>query len=232
MPTLSPNQFFGKVQGVRDDQTGVQGSFEIDDINMLAFPDLMLAHQARKADGSRLLDQDQIYGIMELMVSLCENATPNPANRMVVLDAPPDKIKPQQVYQWLDDFGRRSMYAALYYPWIKVLNPKNAGKPILVPPCGHMMGIWSRIDETRGVYKAPANETPRGVIGLAYDCNFREQELLNKVGINCIRKFPNRGIKVWGARTLVEPDNTNWRYISVRRLMSYINKSIEEGSDG
>jgi len=230
LPALSPNQFFGKVQGVRDDQTGVQGSFEIDDINMLAFPDLMLAYQARKADGSRLLDQDQIHGIMELMVSLCENSTPNPANRMVVLDTPPDRLKPQQVAQWLGDFGRRSMYAALYYPWIKVANPKNAGKPILVPPCGHMMGIWSRIDETRGVYKAPANETPRGVIGLAYDCNFREQELLNPIGINCIRTFPNRGIKVWGARTLVEPEKTEWRYISVRRLMSYINKSIELGT--
>jgi phage tail sheath protein FI len=230
LPIVSPNQFFGKVQGVRDDQTGVQGSFEIDDINILAFPDLMLAYQARKPDGSRLLDQDQIHGIMELMVSLCENAAPNPANRMVVLDTPPDRIKPQQVAQWLSDFGRRSMYAALYYPWIKVANPKNEGKPILVPPCGHMMGIWSRTDETRGVYKAPANETPRGVIGLAYDCNFREQELLNPIGINCIRTFPNRGIKVWGARTLVEPEKTEWRYISVRRLMSYINKSIELGT--
>jgi phage tail sheath protein FI len=93
-----------------------------------------------------------------------------------------------------------------------------------------MMGIWCQTDETRGVYKAPANVTPRGVISLAYDTNFREQELLNPKGINCIRKFPNRGLQVWGARTLVEPDNTLWRYISVRRLMSYIEKSIELGT--
>lgn len=159
------------------------------------------------------------------------DAAPNPPNRMVVLDTPYDINKPQEVVRWLnDDFCRRSMFAALYYPWVKVPNPRKNGKPILVPPSGHMMGVWSRTDESRGVYKAPANETPRGVNGLAYDCNFREQELLNPLGINCIRTFPGRGIKVWGARTLVEPDKSEWRYISVRRLMSYIEKSIELGT--
>ena len=213
------------VQGVRDDRSGIQGLFEIDEITMVACPDLMLAHK------QGLIDRDQLHGLMELMVSLCENAAPNPPNRMVVLDVPHDCVKPQHVTNWLDnEFNRRSMFAALYYPWIKVPNPRNAGKPILIPPSGHMMGVWSRTDETRGVYKAPANETPRGVIGLSYDCNFREQELLNPKGINCIRTFPNRGIKIWGARTLVEPEKTEWRYISVRRLMSYIEKSIELGT--
>ncbi len=213
------------VQGIRDDRSGIQGLFENDEITMLACPDLMKAYQVG------LLNQDQVHGIMELMIGLCENSAPNPPNRMVVLDTPPDRVKPQEVMNWLQkDLQRRSMFAALYYPWIKVPNPRQGGKPISVPPCGHMMGVWSRNDETRGVYKAPANETPRGVIGLAYDCNFREQELLNPQGINCIRSFPGRGIKIWGARTLVEPDKTEWRYISVRRLMSYINKSIELGT--
>jgi uncharacterized protein len=213
------------VQGVRDDRSGIQGLFEIDEITIIACPDLMLAYR------EGLIDQDQLHGLMELMISLCENAAPNPPNRMVVLDTPHDCVKPQHVVNWLDnEFNRRSMFAALYYPWIKVANPRNAGKPILIPPSGHMMGVWSRTDETRGVYKAPANETPRGVIGLAYDCNFREQELLNPKGINCVRTFPNRGIKIWGARTLVEPEKTEWRYISVRRLISYIEKSIELGT--
>lgn len=213
------------VQGERDERSGIQGLFEIDEVTIIACPDLMRAYQAG------VLNQDQVHGIMELMVSLCENSAPNPPNRMVVLDTPPDRVKPQQVINWLhNDFQRRSMFAALYYPWIKVPNPRKGGKPILVPPCGHMMGVWSRTDEQRGVYKAPANETPRGVIGLAYDCNFREQELLNPQGINCIRTFPGRGIKIWGARTLVEPEKTEWRYISVRRLMSYIEKSIEQGT--
>jgi uncharacterized protein len=189
---------------------------------------LMRAYQ------TQVINLDQVHGIMELMLSMCEGSAsgdiPNPPNRMVVLDTPPDCVKPQAVVDWLQRFNRRSMFGALYYPWIKVPNPRNGGKPILVPPCGHVMGVWGRNDETRGVYKAPANEVPKGVIGLAYETNFREQELLNPLGINCIRSFPNRGIRIWGARTLVEPDKTEWRYISVRRLMSYIEKSIELGT--
>ena len=223
LPT--PENLQQYVQGMRDDRSGIQGLFEIDEVTMITCPDLMKAHQVG------LLDIDQVHGIMELMVSLCENASPNPPNRMVVLDTPYDKVKPQEVSSWLtNDFNRRSMFAALYYPWIKVPNPRKNGKPILVPPSGHMMGVWSRTDETRGVYKAPANETPRGVIGLDYDCNFREQELLNPQGINCIRTFPGRGIKIWGARTLAETEKTEWRYINVRRLISYIEKSIEQGT--
>jgi uncharacterized protein len=226
------------MQGVRADRQGIQGLFEVDEVAMVACPDLMRAYQLE------ILDLDQVHGIMEAMISLCENSAPGPAYRMAVIDAPPvkpskgddpvlpEQQKPQDVAQWLRDFNRRSMFGALYYPWIKVPNPRDNGRPIFVPPCGHMMGIWCRTDESRGVFKAPANETPRGVIGLAYETNMREQEMLNPVGINCIRNFANysRGYKVWGARTLVEPDNIQWRYISVRRLISYIEKSIEIGS--
>ena len=224
----SPERLYGDIEGVRDDRTGIRGVFEIDEINILACPDIMRAYQAG------LMNLEQVNGLMGLMIDLCESSingeTPNPPNRMVVLDTPPDKIKPQEVVQWLNGFNRRSMFGALYYPWIKVPNPRNAGKPIAVPPCGHVMGVWSRTDETRGVYKAPANETPRGVMGLAYETNFRELELLNPLGINSICSFPNRGIKIWGARTLVEPDITEWRYINVRRLISYIEKSLELGT--
>lgn len=228
VPVSSPERLYRDIEGVRDDRTGIRGVFEIDEINILACPDIMRAYQAG------LMNLEQVNGLMGLMIDLCESSingeTPNPPNRMVVLDTPPDKIKPQEVVQWLNGFNRRSMFGALYYPWIKVPNPRNAGKPIAVPPCGHVMGVWSRTDETRGVYKAPANETPRGVMGLAYETNFRELELLNPLGINSICSFPNRGIKIWGARTLVEPDITEWRYINVRRLISYIEKSLELGT--
>jgi phage tail sheath protein FI len=233
-----PDRFSRELQGQRDDRTGTQGLFEVDEVAMIACPDLMRVYQ------EGLMDLDQVHGVMEMMISLCENSFPGPAYRMAVIDPPPvkpgkgtnpvapEQQKPQDVAQWLKEFNRRSMFGALYYPWIKVANPRNGGKPIYVPPCGHMMGIWCRTDESRGVFKAPANETPRGVIGLAYDTNMREQELLNPMGVNCIRNFANynRGYKVWGARTLVEPDNVQWRYISVRRLLSYIEKSIEIGT--
>ncbi len=238
-PYIAPvDRLSRDMQGVRDERKGIQGLFEVDEVAMIACPDLMRAYQ------NRLLDLDQVHAIMEMMVSQCENSFPGPAYRMVVLDPPPVKLrrgedpvlpeeqKPQDVAQWLSHYNRRSMFGALYYPWIKVANPRNNNRPIIVPPCGHMMGIWCRTDETRGVFKAPANETPRGVLGLAYETNMREQELLNPIGINCLRNFANynRGYKVWGARTLVEPDNIQWRYISVRRLISYIEKSIELGT--
>lgn len=225
----SPRTFSRDVEGVRDDRTGVQGLLEIDEITIMACPDLMRAYEVG------LMNLDQVHGVMDLMISNCEGAAsgdiPNPPNRMVVLDPPPNRYKPQDVSNWLaEEFNRRSQFAALYYPWVKVANPRDNGRPIMVPPCGHMMGVWARTDETRGVYKAPANEVPRGVLGLSYDCNFREQELLNPQGINCIRSFNNQGIRIWGARTLVEPDQTEWRYINVRRLMSYIEKSVELGT--
>jgi hypothetical protein len=226
------------VAGNRDRKEGIQGIFEVDEVAMIACPDIMRLYQ----DG--ILDLDQVHGVMEMMITNCENSFPGPAFRMAVIDPPPvkpgkgatpvapEQQKPQDVAQWLNTFNRRSMYGALYYPWIQVANPRNGGRPIFVPPSGHMMGIWCRTDQERGIFKAPANDTPRGVLGLAYETNMREQELLNPLGINCIRNFAsyNRGIKVWGARTLVEPDNIQWRYISVRRLISYIEKSIEMGT--
>jgi uncharacterized protein len=222
--TLEVESFNENLTGSRDDRSGMQGIFEIDEVSMVACPDIMRVYQ------SGLIDQDQMHGIMDNMVSLCEGAFPLASYRMAVLDTPPDKTKPQHIRQWMNEFGRRSQYAALYYPWIKVPHPRRKGKPIAIPPSGYMMGMWCKTDETRGIHKAPANDTPKGVIGLAYDVNFREQELLNPLGVNCIRKFPQRGIKVWGARTLVEPDNVQWRYISVRRLVSYIERCIEQGT--
>lgn len=229
LPTLSEAELPLQLEGVGNDRTGIRGLFEIDEVTVIACPDLMRVYQ------EGLMDIDQVHSVMDVMLGMCEAAAagdiPNPPNRMVVLDPPPDRVKPQEMSRWLtDEFNRRSQFAALYYPWIEVPNPRNGGRPIQVPPCGHIMGVWARTDETRGIHKAPANEVPRGVTGLAYNCNAREQELLNPIGINCLRPFPNRGIRIWGARTLVEPDITEWRYINVRRLMSYIEKSIEIGT--
>ncbi|MEO0948020.1 MAG: phage tail sheath C-terminal domain-containing protein, partial [Cyanobacteria bacterium J06641_5] len=233
-----PDKIARDVTGSRDERKGLQGLFEVDEVAMVAFPDLMRLYQVAA------IDLDQVHGIMEMMVSMCENSFPGPPYRMAVIDPPPVKPskgiepvapelqKPQDVATWLSAFNRRSMFGALYYPWIAVADPRNGGRPAYVPPCGHMMGIWCRVDESRGVFKAPANEAPRNVLGLAYETNTREQELLNPLGINCIRNFANynRGYLVWGARTLVDPTNVQWRYISVRRLLSYIEKAIEIGT--
>jgi uncharacterized protein len=131
-PYIAPLERLSRdLQGARDERKGIQGVFEIDEVGMIACPDLMRVYQ----DG--LMELDQVHAIMEMMVSQCENSFPGPAYRMVVLDPPPVKLRrgadavapedqrPQDVAQWLSQFNRRSMFGALYYPWIKVANPRN-----------------------------------------------------------------------------------------------------------
>ena len=115
----------------------------------------------------------------------------------------------------------------LYYPWIKVFDPAT-GQTRIVPPSGHMAGVWARNDSERGVHKAPANEVVRGAVDLETQITRGEQDLLNPVGVNCIRAFPGRGIRVWGARTL--SSDPAWRYLNVRRYFNYLEESILIGT--
>jgi phage tail sheath protein FI len=119
-------------------------------------------------------------------------------------------------------------FGAFYFPWIRVLDPlapKGTKDPyVYVPPSGHMAGIWSRSDATRGVHKAPANEVVRGALDLAYAVTREEQGELNQNGVNCLRAF-QRDIRVWGARTLAD-SSSEWRYLNVRRLFNMIEESI------
>jgi Bacteriophage tail sheath protein len=121
---------------------------------------------------------------------------------------------------------RDSQYAAYYFPWIQVYDPEKGN--IFVPPSGHVAGIYARSDSERGVHKAPANEIVRGALGLKYTISRPEQDFLNPRGINCIRNMGDRGIRVWGARTV--SSDPSWRYINVRRLFLMIEQSIEIGT--
>lgn len=116
-------------------------------------------------------------------------------------------------------------YGAFYFPWIAVRDPLNPAQIINVPPSGHIAGIWARTDTTRGVFKAPANETVRGALDLTYPLTREEQGVLNPAGVNCIRLFGREGIRVWGARTLAA-SASEWRYLNVRRLFNMIRESI------
>jgi uncharacterized protein len=120
-----------------------------------------------------------------------------------------------------------SSYAGFYYPWLAISDPSTGARKI-VPPGGHMLGVFARTDVERGVYKAPANEIVRGALDLEYDINDGHQETLNPRGVNAIRRFPGRGIRVWGSRTLTS--NSLWKYVSVRRLFIFLERSIYEGT--
>ncbi len=120
-----------------------------------------------------------------------------------------------------------SSYAGFYYPWIVTSDPRTGARKLL-PPGGTVLGVYARTDTERGVFKAPANEIVRGALALEYDINDETQDDLNPKGVNVIRSFPGRGIRVWGARTITS--NALWKYVSVRRLFIFLERSIYEGT--
>jgi phage tail sheath protein FI len=128
-----------------------------------------------------------------------------------------------------------SKYSAYYYPWLRIRNPVT-GTEMLVPPGGHVAGIYARSDIERGVHKAPANEVIRGLFfdpldpkrSLQLQIAKGQQDILNPRGVNVLRYFPGRGNLVWGARTTtLDPD---WKYVNVRRLFIFVEESIEEAT--
>ncbi len=210
---VTPDDYVGNSA----DRTGFAGLEAVDDITMLGVPDLMAVYE------QGIIDLEGLQAVQLAMIAHCELM----GDRVAILDAPPG-LNAQQVKEWrVDKAGYDSKYASLYWPWVKVFDPLS-GQAKFVPPSGHVAGIWARNDDTRGVHKAPANEVVRGAITLALNLTKAEHDQLNPNGINCIRAFPGRGIRIWGARTL--SSDPSWRYLNVRRLFNYIEESIFEGT--
>lgn len=206
---LSGDDYIGSVE----ERSGVSGLEAVDEITMVCMPDLLTAYQ-RGA-----IDIDTVQSVQTAMIAHCELM----GDRMAILDPPPG-LNAQQIKEWRVDKARYdSKFATLYWPWVT-----TDGKRYL-PPSGFMAGIWGRNDDSRGVHKAPANEVVRGVINIETQITRNEHDLLNPNGINCIRSFPGRGIRVWGARTL--SSDPAWRYVNIRRLFNYLEESILQSTD-
>lgn len=199
-------------KGKADLRTGIAGLEAVDEVTLLACPDIVAAYEQGVAS------EDDVKAVQTAMLNHCEAMK----DRFAILDCPKG-ISVQDAIAWRKDkMNFDSKYGALYYPWIKVDGQ-------LVPPSGHVAGVYARVDTERGVHKAPANEVLRGVIGLEMKVSKNEQDLLNPIGVNCIRTFPGQGIRIWGARTL--SSDAQWRYINVRRLFSNIEESILQGTN-
>jgi len=128
----------------------------------------------------------------------------------------------------------KTSYGGFYYPWLLINDPVGAGKnpTRYVPPSGFIAGMYAFIDNTRGVWKAPAGTEANlsGPLALEYSVTDSEQDILNPIGVNCIRQFPASGIVVWGARTMGTLSDPEWRYIPVRRYAIYLEQSILRGT--
>ncbi len=226
------------IAGDLAERTGIESLKIHDDVTMLIVPDLYniaryeaLNDETLDDAGKQAVAEDwrEVHlgtwkAVQTMMITHCENET----NRMAILDPPPSRVRADQIEDWRSNTAMYdSMHAAFYYPWIKVTDPVEDGE-MFVPPSGHMAGVWARTDSTRGVWKAPANEVVLGALNVQYKMTSAEQNVLNPNGINAIRPFGTRGIRVWGARTL--SSNALWNYVPVRRLFSWIEKTVMDGT--
>ncbi|MDR0858124.1 MAG: phage tail sheath subtilisin-like domain-containing protein, partial [Oscillospiraceae bacterium] len=160
--------------------------------------------------------------VQAALIAHCENLK----SRFAVLDIPLDLKKVGEVTEHRDMYD--STYAAIYHPWLEALDPLSK-RSAFFPPSGAMIGIYARTDTERGVHKAPANEIVRNTTGLSVSYNTGEQDILNPLGVNLIRAFTGRGIRVWGARTI--SSNGLWKYLNVRRLFIFVEESIKANTN-
>lgn len=169
---------------------------------------------------------DQIFQVQQALIAHCAQMQ----FRFAVLD-PPDFGYPKvqvdlgEIQSWRQQFD--TMFAALYYPWIYVVDPLNLGNQIVrrIPPSGHVAGIYANTDLSVGVFQAPANTIMQWAQDLTNEITADMQAFLNPLQINCIRSFSGRGIRVYGARTL--SSEPSWLFVNVRRLISMIEHALE-----
>lgn len=210
--TVTPEDFIGANIGP-DERYGLSALEAVEEIDLLVTPDLVWALEG--SNGFRTERDVQV--VQDAMVTQCERLR----TRLAILDFP-DPADHQRASNWrlLFDSG----HAAFYYPWIQV---EHAGTMQLVPPSGHVAGIFARCDREMGPYRAPANEELHGVYDLARVLRDDDIGRLNDEGINCLKSFARRGIRVWGARTT--SNEPAWRYVNVRRVMGTVISSVERG---
>jgi phage tail sheath protein FI len=225
------------IAGDQRQRTGVTGLEQIDEVAIVAAPgysdvishSALLEHCEKLGDRFAILDcPESVENIDRLKQVATAEATPAGGDNA-------DGAERSATGSGLKNLsGLRPRnsdrgFGAFYFPWITARDPLAAGAVVRTPPSGHLAGLYAQTDATRGVHKAPANVAVRGALGLTYQVTHAEQGELNRMGVNCIRFFPDAGIRVWGARTLAD-EASEWRYINVRRLFSMVEESIAGGT--
>ena len=196
--------------------TGLAALGEIDDVAIVAAPDIV-----------RFEDEPSRKEATSFLIDHCEQLR----YRIAVVD-PPKDYSISDVRRFRGQFDTE--YGALYYPWLRIIDPtakQDPGAPpatLDLPPSGATAGIYARSDIERGVHKAPANEVVQGITQFVKNVTYGQQGVLNPEGINALRTFPERGDRVWGARTM--SSDPEWRYVNVRRLFIYLEHSIDKAT--
>jgi phage tail sheath protein FI len=201
------------VTGADDAKTGLKLLEDIEDVSIVAAPGSTYVPA-----GSNFAIQAQTA--VNALIRHCQLMK----YRIAVLDSTND----HSVSDVLAFRGKLdSTYAALYYPWVTVLDPVS-NTEINLPPSGFVAGIYARNDVNRAVYKAPANEVVTLALGFEKTINKAQQEILNPQGVNCFRYFEGRGYRLWGARTI--SSDPEWKYVNLRRYFAYLERSIDKST--
>jgi len=195
---------------------GMAALAPLQDMDLVAVPDA-----ATLQTFSGVPDTDSIAHVQAEMLLHCAQQ----GDRFAILDSWPGASQNDVMNQCqrLVVGQQEPLNGALYYPWLITSDSQHA-----VPPCGHVAGIYGRSDSKTGVFKAPANEEIFGVLDLEIQIDNSIQDQLNPARVNCLRAFPGRGIRVWGARTVGSvPGDRNWLYVNVRRLFLTVRRWID-----
>ncbi|MEG0330732.1 MAG: phage tail sheath subtilisin-like domain-containing protein, partial [Longicatena sp.] len=193
-----PSIFIGKNLGLGK-SSGLCAFQEVNDVSIMVIPGITMPE------------------VQSTIIDFCESKR----SCIAILDIPQDCASVDEVLDHCANFD--SSYATIYHPWLLYFDPLDKCN-FYLPPSGVMAGVYSRIDNTIGVHKAPANEMLRGCIGVSISYNEMQRGKLSLKGINLIRRIPPGDIRVWSARTL--SSDSTWRYIQLRRLFIYIEESI------
>lgn len=197
---------------VNNVKTGLMAFEDIEDISIIAAPGVTHGYD----NGF----QSTAFSVMQLLLTHAQQMR----YRIAVLDSGNgESIAQVRALRGKMD----STYGALYYPWVKVLDPITR-EEIVLPPSGFVTGIYARNDINRAVWKAPANEVVNGAIGFETLLNKAQQDVLNPEGVNCFRYFEGRGFRLWGARTI--SSDPEWKYVNLRRYFCYLERSIDRGT--
>src|SRR5205085_653451 len=202
----------GQVDPITDLKSGLQQFEDLEDISIVAAP------------GSTFGFEDDYNADARSIVSLLIIHAQRMKYRIAVIDSGNNQSI-GQVRAMRAQYD--STYAALYYPWVRVIDPLTQ-REIYAPPSGFVAGIYARNDINRAVYKAPANEVVNLALGFERFLNKAQQEVLNPEGINCFRFFEGRGMRLWGARTI--SSDPEWKYVNLRRYFAYLERSIDKGT--
>ncbi|MFO7664326.1 MAG: phage tail sheath subtilisin-like domain-containing protein, partial [Chloroflexota bacterium] len=232
----------------RDQAWGLITLELIDDISMVALPDLMVPKPVAIQPPKPLplscdalseeptpppLPESELEfapgfkpeEIRFLQNHLIQNHCEPLKDRFAILDTWDTDRTPTEAEARRRDFD--TSYGALYYPWLLVPDPLQLeGLLRPIPPSGHVAGVYARVTNQVGVHKPPANEVVEGVQDVVGAVDDDDHGRLNMQGVNVIRSYNGRGLRLGGARTL--SSDSEWRYINVRRLLLMIAESIDQ----